>query len=244
MSSALKYIEIRKCCKIESINICGANLVSFCIGDRINLLRNVPQLVDISICADNDGFIEAALNQLPCWFSQLETLKLDGILCLIIWFADEHEVFPMLENLKHLETFGLDDHCNLLQLNSFVMASPYLLKLGLNVISIQEHLRNEKKDTPPKCSHDHLREVEIRGFEGCPVNFQLLDYLTKTAVKRENIVTSPLKSVERRGRKYDGLKAKHPLVLLIGENGNDRGNERALGSVLPETVVRRRWSTN
>ncbi|KAM0981062.1 hypothetical protein ACFX15_013713 [Malus domestica] len=123
MSSALKYIEIRQCCKMESINICGANLGSFCIGGRINLLRNVPQLVDISIRADNDGFIEAALNQLPCWFSQLETLKL----------VNEHEVFPMLENLKHLETFGLDDHCNLLQLNSFVTASPYLLKLVLNV---------------------------------------------------------------------------------------------------------------
>ncbi|KAB2608163.1 hypothetical protein D8674_011331 [Pyrus ussuriensis x Pyrus communis] len=62
-------------------------------------------------------------------------------------------------------------------------------------------------------------------------NFQLLDYLTKTAVKREQIVTSPLKSAY----------AKHPLVLLIGEHGNDRGNERRLGSVLPETVVRRRW---
>lgn len=53
-------------------------------------------------------------------------------------------------------------------------------------------------------------------------NFQLLDYLTITAVKRELIVTSPLKSVERRGRKYDRLKAKHPLVLLIGEHGNDK----------------------
>lgn len=86
--------------------------------------------------------------------------------------------------------------------------------------------------TSEKLKLEGLRDID---------NFQLLDYLTKTAVKREKIVTSPLKSVERRGRKYDRLKAKHPLVLLIGEHGNDRGNERRLGRVLPETVVSRRW---
>ncbi|RXH81162.1 hypothetical protein DVH24_005076 [Malus domestica] len=46
------------------------------------------------------------------------------------------------------------------------------------------------------------------------LNFQLLDYLTKTAVKREKLIISPLKSMEQRARKYNRLEAKMPLVLL------------------------------
>ncbi|TQE10893.1 hypothetical protein C1H46_003466 [Malus baccata] len=84
----------------------------------------------------------------------------------------------------------------------------------LDVGALEFLSKNIGQDAPPKRSHDYLREVEIRRFEGCTVNFQLLDYLTKTAVKREKLIISPLTSMEQRARKYNRLEAKLPLVLL------------------------------
>ncbi|ONH95420.1 hypothetical protein PRUPE_7G069300 [Prunus persica] len=131
-SIALKYLVIRQCNSLESIEICDANLVSLSyVGNEISLLlRNVPLLVEVSISEDCicNNFIEVAFTQLSCCLSQLEILKLTD---QIVPYKRDH-IFPILANLKHLEMiFEEDNVCGLLQLTSFFRASPCLHRLVL-----------------------------------------------------------------------------------------------------------------
>ena len=71
-SIALKYLHIHKHTGPVSIEICDVNLVSFIYGgDEINLLlRNVPQLVEVSISSHRLSFGDC--------ISQLKVLRLRG----------------------------------------------------------------------------------------------------------------------------------------------------------------------
>ncbi|VVA32351.1 PREDICTED: F-box/LRR-repeat [Prunus dulcis] len=206
-SIALKYLVIRQCNSLESIEICDANLVSLSyVGNEISLLlRNVPLLVEVSISEDCicNNFIEVAFTQLSCCLSQLEILKLTD---QIVPYKRDH-IFPILANLKHLEIiFEEDNVCGLLQLTSFFRASPclhrlvlYLQKISLNEVDIcvrneysemdyTKSMRRKIKYKKAKCSHNYLKIVELVGYDGHTSDFELVKYLAKTAVKLEKIV--------------------------------------------------------
>lgn len=66
---ALKYLEIRGCPALQSIEICDANLVSFSyLGREINLiLKMVPRLVEANIRYTSErDFLMHAFTQLSC----------------------------------------------------------------------------------------------------------------------------------------------------------------------------------
>lgn len=76
---ALKYLEIRGCPALQSIEICDANLVSFSyLGREINLiLKMVPRLVEANIRYTSErDFLMHAFTQLSCCLPQLEVLRL------------------------------------------------------------------------------------------------------------------------------------------------------------------------
>lgn len=76
---ALKYLEIRGCPALQSVEICGANLVSFSyLGREINLiLKIVPRLVEANIRYTSErDFLMPAFTQLSCCLPQLEVLRL------------------------------------------------------------------------------------------------------------------------------------------------------------------------
>ncbi|PQQ10357.1 F-box/LRR-repeat protein [Prunus yedoensis var. nudiflora] len=211
-SIALKYLVIRRCNSLESIEICDANLVSLSyVGNEISLLlRNVPLLVEVSISEDCicNNFIEVAFTQLSCCLSQLEILKLTD---QIVPYKRDR-IFPILANLKHLEIiFEEDNVCGLLQLTSFFRASPCLHRLVLYLqMDYTKSMRGKIKYKKAKCSHNYLKIVELVGYDGHTTDFELVKYLAKTAVKLEKIV---IKGEEEEGpwRKMARDVAMHKL---------------------------------
>lgn len=99
----LKYLVIRACFGLKSIEIRDTNLVSFTYkGNAIDvLLSNVPLLVEVSLSEFSNSigitdFFSLASTQLSCCLSQLETLRLDthrsglvsiSICQFYIWFC-------------------------------------------------------------------------------------------------------------------------------------------------------------
>ncbi|XP_024182883.1 putative F-box protein At3g58860 isoform X2 [Rosa chinensis] len=79
-SIALKYLVIRRCENIKTIQICDANLVSFCYDGYVRnlVLSNLPLLVEVSIVGwlPHD-FLEITFFHLSCCLSQLEILNLN-----------------------------------------------------------------------------------------------------------------------------------------------------------------------
>ncbi|KAM5565065.1 putative FBD-associated F-box protein [Rosa sericea] len=196
---ALKYLHILKHTGLLSIEICDVNqLVSFIyVGDEINLLlKNVPQLVEVSISSRRLSFKEChsqrevVKSQLEVVKSQLEVLRLNNF----VLYNGKH-VFPTFVNLKHLELgFKEVDDCCLLQLASSMRASPFLHKLVLKlakVISIY-YSREMQIKQAPKCSHEYLRVVEVAEYHGRTSDFELVMYLIENAVELEKLVIHPV----------------------------------------------------
>ncbi|XP_050381913.1 FBD-associated F-box protein At4g10400-like [Argentina anserina] len=195
-SIALKYLEVRGCAKLESVEIRDTNLVSFVYyGDEIHLIiRNVPLLVEVSICEScHDDYIQVVFTQLACCFSQLKILKLIDV----ILPYKRNPVFPIFTNLKHLELrFDADDDCILLHLSSFIKASPCLHKLVLELYPLIYQRVTELKKAA-KFTHDCLRVVEIFGYQGLKCDCELVKFLEEIAVNLEEIVTDAAHPAER-----------------------------------------------
>ncbi|CAL2272511.1 unnamed protein product [Prunus armeniaca] len=190
-SVSLKYLVIEQCSSFISIEICDTNLVSFTyVGCEINmLLRNLPHLVEV--CDFSYKSIGDAFTQLSCCLSQLEILKLNGLL-----FQERNHVFPVLANLKQLELkFQANDCFILLQLASFIKASPYLHRLVLELYPLCER-RETRFKKASKCSHEYLRVVEIGGYDGRASDFEIVKYLIENAVQLEKIVIDPADPIE------------------------------------------------
>ncbi|XP_021805288.1 F-box/FBD/LRR-repeat protein At3g14710-like [Prunus avium] len=185
---ALKYLEIRNC-RIESIEISCANLVSFTYaGDWIRLfLWNVPRLAEVSLACDSRASTVSVFSKLHSCHPQLEVLTLKTSL-----IHKENYTFPGLEILKHLEVkIATDEDCCLLQLASFIKASPELQKLVLELTGVVRPGRGIGIKEAANCSHNSLREVEVRDYRGRPGDDKLIMYLIENAVKLEKIVMHP-----------------------------------------------------
>ncbi|XP_061993590.1 putative F-box protein At1g49610 [Rosa rugosa] len=97
---ALKYLVIKRCKNIKTIEICDSNLVSFVYDGPVRnlVLSNLPLLVEVSLFGWlAPDFLEIAFLQLSCCLSQLEILKLS-----YAW-SKMDPVIPSLPNLKCLE---------------------------------------------------------------------------------------------------------------------------------------------
>ncbi|XP_062005450.1 F-box protein At4g09920-like isoform X2 [Rosa rugosa] len=166
-STALKYLVIQRCYKIKRIEISDANLVSFVYdtdeafiydADEVDLLlNNLPLLVEVSLGGIHSLDFLEVFSRISCCLAQLEILNLNN---LSLSYKSE-SVFPTLSNLKHLElAFDEKDNGGLLQLASFIKASPLLhtLVLQLNCISLSLITKGPfPNKKAAKCSHDNLK---------------------------------------------------------------------------------------
>ena len=79
-SLLLRHLEVVRCCRVKTIEICDTNLVSFTYAGKkpkTMLLRNAPKLVEVSINPYGSMWHGRAMFlQLSCCFSQLENLQL------------------------------------------------------------------------------------------------------------------------------------------------------------------------
>ncbi|CAL9013500.1 unnamed protein product, partial [Prunus brigantina] len=217
---SLKFLSIKYCISLESIEICDANLVSFVyVGLKINLLlSNMPSLVEVSLyefsaCSNGADFLSLAFTQLSSFLSQLETLMLNIN-------GDYSCAFPVptLPNLKHLELIvPADDQWALNNLTSFLKASPSLQRLVLKLefspppspckpleeklqllsCELREELRILLFDPPkmlkaPECPHRNLKIVEIVGYRGRINAVEHVMYLIENVVALEKLVIDPV----------------------------------------------------
>ncbi|PQP99268.1 uncharacterized protein Pyn_27488 [Prunus yedoensis var. nudiflora] len=222
---ALKYLEIRHC-SIKSIEISPANLVSFTYdGDWIRLfLRNVPRIAEVSLAYDSRVSTVAVFSKLLSCHPQLEVLTLNT--CLI---HQENYTFPGLEILKHLEVkIATDEDCCLLQLPSFIKASPELQKLvlekssrilnGISVLVAVDRCGEIGIKEAANCSHNSLRVVKVRDYRGRAGDLKVIMYLIENAVKLEKIVMHPSheeRAVDLAMRQLKRQVPEHTLFLFL-----------------------------
>ncbi|PRQ47943.1 putative F-box domain, leucine-rich repeat domain, L domain-containing protein [Rosa chinensis] len=130
-SIALKYLVIKRCKNIKTIEICDSNLVSFAYDGPVRnlVLSNLPLLVEVSLFGWlAPDFLEIAFLQLSCCLSQLEILKLS-----YAW-SKMDPVIPSLPDLKRLElVIDEDENFALLHLASFIKESPCMHTLVLRI---------------------------------------------------------------------------------------------------------------
>ncbi|KAL6146658.1 hypothetical protein ACLB2K_057336 [Fragaria x ananassa] len=205
------------------MEICDVKLVSFFYGgDAIKLLlRNVPQLVEVSISSRQVSFGQCDFHH------QLEVFRLRGFV-----LNNEKHVLPTYVNLKHLELRLKErDSCCLLQLRAFMKACPYLHKLVLKfarTISLGYRRKMEIKQAP-KYSHKFLREVEVVEYHDRTGDFQLVKYLLENAVELKKLVIHPV------GEWYSRLRMLRKYGTRDTEEEREQATER-LKELVPSTL--------
>ncbi|CAL8177071.1 unnamed protein product [Prunus armeniaca] len=192
-SVTLKHLVIKYCCALKSIEISGANIISFMYrGVVMNLLlSNVPLLVEVSLShiSLHPASIKLYSSQLSCYLSQLEILMLD----ITGSVYDQEHVFPTLANLKHLELILFAEYrLALHHLTSFLKASPFLQRLALK-LDFSLHIDGRKIKKAATCPHHYLKLVEIVGYRACASAVEHIKFLIKSATALEKIVIDPVR---------------------------------------------------
>ncbi|XP_062006569.1 putative F-box/FBD/LRR-repeat protein At5g22670 [Rosa rugosa] len=198
-SIALKYLVIRDCDNLESIEIRDVNIVSFiyCGYHSTNLLiSNVPLLSEVTVSKEycQKDFVRVVFTQLSCCLSNIVILKLH-----IQGAAyNEHPALPLLANLKHLELLVAANYYRALHhLNNFLKASPYLQRL---VLKLQLYLGGPacmelgEIEKAADCPHNHLKVVEIVGYRAHTSGVEHVMHLIKNALALEKIVIDPVRT--------------------------------------------------
>ncbi|XP_050383488.1 putative F-box/FBD/LRR-repeat protein At5g22670 [Argentina anserina] len=197
-SIALKYLVIRNCDNLESIEIRDVNIVSFSYrGFRSTnlVISNVPLLSEVTFLKNAwpKDFIRDIFTH--CCLSNIENLKLH-----IHGAAyNEKSALPLLANLKHLELYVVANYRRALHhLNSFLKASPYLLTLVLKLDKYEGRplyscLEVGEIEKAPDCPHNHLKVVEILGYRAHTSGVEHVMYLLKNVLALEKIVVDPVR---------------------------------------------------
>ncbi|OMO60611.1 hypothetical protein CCACVL1_24006 [Corchorus capsularis] len=183
----LRYLEIRSCLALESLEISAPNLLSFkYYGQKIALcIENAPLLVDVLIGGNVDDEPAFAFCPLSSYLCQLETLTLE-ISAYNMTFPN----FPQLTNLKHLtvSVYGVYDD-DLLVLTSLIDASPSLNRLSLELriwrSSTYNHAHSASNVTGKAIPS--LKEVEVVGFRGFKIDVDFVTYLLEHGKMIEKI---------------------------------------------------------
>ncbi|XP_034217504.1 putative F-box protein At1g49610 [Prunus dulcis] len=198
-SVSLKYLSIRCCLGLKSVEICDANLVSFAYyGTQAKLLlNNLPSLVEVSFCeysTFHPESIRLAFTPFLCFLSQLETLKLGIHLEMSSWSPWYASPVPTLPNVKHLELIVHPDTPFVLyHLASFLKASPSLQTLVLKLeYGSWEPWETTKVGKGPQWPHHNLKVVEIVGYRGRINVVEHVIYFIENVVALEKLVIDPV----------------------------------------------------
>ncbi|GMI79313.1 hypothetical protein like AT1G61330 [Hibiscus trionum] len=187
-SLRLKHLHISRGYDVRSVEISAPNLVSFeyhWVERRFTLhIMHAPKLTELYYSSHFDS-IDNHVSSLSNYLPQLVTLSLNMQLPLQIL------EFPTCTNLRHLSCKGvIRPRRRLFTLRSLIEASPFLHKFTLEITNynkIKNKLRKVRKvaEGPP---HKYLKELEVKGFLGQPMEAKFVAYLLKSAIKLEKIV--------------------------------------------------------
>ncbi|XP_050256621.1 putative FBD-associated F-box protein At5g38570 [Quercus robur] len=188
-SLRLKYLHITQCIYFKSIEIYAPNLESFGLvgGIKETQVNYAPRLLDLHVGGPKP--LQYAICPLSSYLSQLQSLVLN------IWISRmqklELPTIQTLTNLRHLTLRVLaSDRESLIGLIPLIEAAPFLQKFTL-VLSWGEPMIDRELRKVMKRPNKHLKEVEIIGFVGRPIDIDLTIYLLESAIKLEKIVITP-----------------------------------------------------
>nr|XP_011466004.1 PREDICTED: F-box/FBD/LRR-repeat protein At5g22700-like [Fragaria vesca subsp. vesca] len=195
-SIALKYLVIRYCGNLKSIEIRDVNIVSFIyIGYvSINLvISNLPLLSEVKISKEtwHKDYLSVLFTQ--CCLSNIEILKLHihGAV------YTDNPALPLFASLKHLELQVISNYYRALyHLYNFLKASPCLRRLVLQLQLYEVGpccLEIGEIEKAPDCPHNHLKVVEIDGYRAHTSAVEHVMYLIKNVVSLEKLVIDPVR---------------------------------------------------
>ncbi|KAF8399435.1 hypothetical protein HHK36_015300 [Tetracentron sinense] len=185
-SLQLKLLIVKYCSALKMIEICNTNLATFVyLGPVICFVfEKVPKLVTvcISIMSLGDGIADI-LTWLHSDVPQVENLVLG--LNTKGFFMPER--LPTLANLKQLEV-GLPQQEDVLLLTTLIKSCPLLENFQLHLYpnrTLQVQPKEIRK--PPKCPHNHLKTVVIKGFCGSWNEIEFVTCLLNNAIALETM---------------------------------------------------------
>ncbi|KAF3443013.1 hypothetical protein FNV43_RR16933 [Rhamnella rubrinervis] len=196
-SLALKYLEIRRCPKLSSVEICDLNIVSLSfdgLGNDIKasnfILKNVPLLVELFVdfpCCSSDFEI-----LFSCCLSQIQVLRMNDFYRIEKHYYRRYPVLPNVKQL-HLRLYGNEYKVDggLGNLHFMIDAFPNLEKLALHtpfhLPPAFEDLKLRYKKAP-NCPHYRLKEVEVLEYSSKYGDIDRVLYLIKNTVGLQRIV--------------------------------------------------------
>ncbi|ESR66164.1 hypothetical protein CICLE_v10008333mg [Citrus x clementina] len=216
-SVRLNSLDIQYCSFMKDIEISTPNLFSFkYYGPKIELhIENVPQLVELSVRADHtveDMFLVAPL---VCYFPQLTMLELDS--CNEVYKHFSNCELPKLIHLNLRVT--IPNHECLVGLACIMKSCPSLQKLTLELQSSGRRI-GKKTQQVPRCSHQHLKLVELHMFRGREIDLQLAFYIFENAAILGKMIVEPSNYMTRKEIRNctQMLESKLPqgVELVIG----------------------------
>ncbi|KAH7862242.1 hypothetical protein Vadar_001959 [Vaccinium darrowii] len=179
-SLCLKFLEIKSCVCLQSIDIYAPYLTSFvCLGRMTQVLvrlRHAPSLVCLTL--EHHGGVLTAFPAISSYFSQLESLTLD--ICVT---RSAPPPLPELTNLKNLTFQGMSGSgCSLLGWASLIERCP-CLHTFTSQMSRFKMKKNEVR-RPAERLHKCLKVVEF--FFN--IDFELALYFVENALALEKII--------------------------------------------------------
>lgn len=189
----LKYLDIVFCNNLEELELSCPSLLSFkYFGPIIKFtITNVPQLQDVSIGGGVGGHglgNGRVLGPIVNYFCQLKNLE------LFVELNEESIQFPKCElpALRHLTFQICARRCSsFLDLTCMLKSCPFLQKLTLKMQVSQYSSEVRSRHQFPKHFHRHLKEVDMIGFSGNPVELELARYLLENATALEQLLLEP-----------------------------------------------------
>ncbi|KAF3441855.1 hypothetical protein FNV43_RR15770 [Rhamnella rubrinervis] len=207
-SLALKYLEIRRCPKLSSVEICDLNIVSLSfdgLGNDIKasnfILKNVPLLVELFVdfpCCSSDFEI-----LFSCCLSQIQVLRMNDFYRIEKHYYRRYPVLPNVKQL-HLRLYGNEYKVDggLGNLHFMIDAFPNLEKLALHVGILMFSCGDEsllfclfigsyfilRYKKAPNCPHYRLKEVEVLEYSSKYGDIDRVLYLIKNTVGLQRIV--------------------------------------------------------
>ncbi|KAH7845936.1 hypothetical protein Vadar_007672 [Vaccinium darrowii] len=181
-SLCLKFLEISRCPRLNTIDIYAPKLASLiCLGLNTStqvLVRHAPSLVDLTV-AHPERFFKA----LPAnYFSQLESVTLSFD---FNWDTSTPALYPVLTNLKNLTFAGFAKEENsFLYWTSLIERSPLLHTFTLQLMP-PKRIRTQIQCKPTKrLLHRCLEVVKFVGS----IDSELLVYFFQHAVALKTII--------------------------------------------------------
>ncbi|KAI3465175.1 hypothetical protein Pfo_021838 [Paulownia fortunei] len=158
-------------------------------------LNNVPKLTEFSSSDQWNNTVAEILPRIrSCILDQLLHLKLSTIPSFIR-ATERTYMLPKLINLKNLELeVRMDATTGTYQLLSVIEACPFLEKLEMKFLwwPFDTKFREDHEwFFPRKPPNNHLKQVTLSGYLGCPSELQFALYIMKKAVALEELIVEP-----------------------------------------------------